>query len=512
MTLGVLALALLVTGVLAWAAFVVNDHNESRLLRLKVAETGAVFQVALPTVETPLASAVEVARPDNGGAAGFRRYMSDYVGAKGPFAFAALWTAANAQPVAMIGRSVMLARAPARVRSLLERAATHPGLSLQARLTGPQRVLAYAYASPGSGGGPIVYAESALPTNPRVRPTSGTPFSDLRFALYLGRRPTAGMLLETNAGSLGSRTASTEVPFGDQVLTIVGASNGSLGGGLSTSLWWIVAIAGGALSLIAAGITERLLRDRQAAEILAADVQRLLERQQTISSALQRSMIPRAPSGPAYLEIASRYLPGGDELEIGGDWFDVIELDADRTFLSIGDVSGRGLAAGSVMASLRAAMRAFVSEGHGPADLLDRLAPMLSISEGGRFATVTCLVLDRRAGLVTAASAGHLPPLVVRSGTAEYLDVPVGPPIGAAAEPTAYRQQVFELPADTMILLFTDGLVERRSETIDDGLARLSRIAAQATGTVDEMLERITTELTAGGGEDDTAVLGVRRT
>ena len=508
--MAVTAIALVLTGVLSWVAFVINDHNEDRLLRLKVAETGAVLQASLPSIDTPLASAAEIARPDNGGLAGFRRYMADYVGAKRTFVVAQLWTDPAAAPVATIGRSTQLPGNAAAVRSFVTHTATRPGLSVQAFVSGPNRVLGYTYASPGAPNGPFIYAESPLPPDPQVPPTTDTPFSDLRFALYLGRHPAPDMLLETNTGSLGTRTAKTVVPFGDTALLVVGAPDGSLGGTLSASLWWIVAAAGCVLSLVAGAMTERLLRRRHAAEALAADVQRLLDRQQTISSVLQRAMIPPTPTGPAYLEVGSRYLPGGDELELGGDWFDVIELDADRTLLSIGDVAGRGLTAGTVMASLRSAIRAFVSEGHDPGNILGRLGSMLATNGERRFATVEFLVLDRRALRVTAAAAGHLPPLVICRDGARYLDLPVGPPIGAMPEPVVYREQTFDLAAGATLLLFTDGLIERRDESIDDGLARLRDAAARATGTVDEVLDQIITELHADGTDDDTAILGVR--
>ena len=219
---------------------------------------------------------------------------------------------------------------------------------------------------------------------------------------------------------------------------------------------------------------------------------------------------PSAPAGPAYLEVGSRYLPGGDEFELGGDWFDVIELDADRTFLSIGDVAGRGLTAGTVMASLRSAIRAFVSEGHDLANILGRLGSMPATNGDRRFATVEFLVLDRRTNRVTAAAAGHLPPLVICQDGANYLDVPVGPPIGATSEPVTYRERTFDVAAGATILMYTDGLVERRDESIDDGLARLRDAAARATGTVDEVLDQVIAGLHADGTDDDTAILGVR--
>jgi len=500
------ALALAITGVLAWTAALVNDHNESRLLRLKVAETGAVLQAAIPSVQTPLSSAAEIAQDTNGGAAGFDRYLSAFVGPKKTFTFAALRSHDGTRQLAAIG--IPARGTGATVPELSRRAAAKTGLNVMGHLSGPNRVLQYAFASSSVPTGPIVYAESPLPPNARIQPTTGTAFSDLRFALYLGRHVSDDMLLEKNADDLGSRTASVVVPFGDQTLTVVAASNGSLAGGLSASLWWIVALSGGILSLAAGGVTERLLRRRLAAEALTAAVQRLLDRQQDISSALQQAMVPPPPPGRGHLEVASRYVPGVDELEVGGDWFDVVELDENRTFVSIGDVSGRGISAGTVMASLRSAMAAFVSEGHEPGALLTRLGRLLNTASSGRFATVCCLIVDRRSDAIVVASAGHLPPLIISDGAAYYLDGPVGPPIGTGE--VVYDEQTFHLPQGATVLLFTDGLVERKSETIDDGLGRLAHVAAQASGSVDEMLERITSELASGLITDDTAVLGVR--
>jgi len=505
-TIVITALALLTTGVLAWTAALVNDHNETRLLRLKVAETGAVLQAAIPSVSTPLSSAAEIAQDSNGGSAGFDRYLSSFVGPKKTFAFAALWSRDGSRQLAMIGTPAPGTAAVITV--LVRQASSKPGLNVKAHLAGPDRVLQYAYASPSFPSGPIVYAESPLPPKPRIQPTTGTPFSDLRFALYLGRRASPSTLLEVNTDGLGSRTSSVVVPFGDQALTVVAASNGSLAGGLSSSLWWIVAIAGGLLSLGAGGVAERLLRRRMAAEALTGAVQELLDRQQGISRSLQQAMVPPPPHGPAYLEVASRYVPGVNELEVGGDWFDVIELDENRTFVSIGDVSGRGISAGTVMASLRSAMAAFVSEGHAPGALLSRLGRLLDTGDTGRFATVCCLVVDRRSDTAVVASAGHLPALVVSAGTAHYLEGPVGPPIGTGA--MDYAEQIFDLPRGATLLLFTDGLVERKGETIDDGLGRLSYVAARTSGTVDEVLTAITSELASDLITDDTAVLGVR--
>jgi serine phosphatase RsbU (regulator of sigma subunit) len=187
----------------------------------------------------------------------------------------------------------------------------------------------------------------------------------------------------------------------------------------------------------------------------------------------------------------------------------VIHLDEARTFLSIGDVSGRGVQAGAVMASLRSAVRAFVSEGHGPAPVLDRVAGLLSATTDMCFATLLCAVLDRRAQQLTVANAGHLPPLLISGGTSRFVDVPLGPPVGARPDPPPYREQVTQLPTLGCLVFYTDGLVERRGEVIDEGLTRLRLAADAAPQQVTELIAFLARELQESTPQDDTAMLGV---
>ena len=301
------------------------------------------------------------------------------------------------------------------------------------------------------------------------------------------------------------------VPFGDQSLDLVASADGPLGGTLSTVLWWVVAIAGALLSIAAGAVAERLLRRRQTAEELAAHVQSLLQEQRAISETLQQAMVPAHPPAVPGLDIGVRYLAGAAGLDIGGDWYDVIDLGDGRTFLSIGDVSGRGVRAGAIMSSLRSAVRAFVSEGHGPADVLKRVAGLLNVVSDGHFATVLLAVFDSRDNRLTIACAGHLQPLLITAGHADYLDLTVGPPIGTTRAPPAYAEQVLQLPAPATLLLFTDGLVERRGESIDDGLERLRRAATQAPPAIEPLLSFVADELQeTSATNDDTAILGVQ--
>ncbi len=510
----VVVVSLLVTATLSAAAYVVNDRTEDRLLRLKVAETGTVLQEVLPQLQTTMASAAEFAVATDDPAAGFERYITDYVGENKQFGSASLWQLdATSTPrlVAEVGMQPQLVARPGGADGFLGQAAKTTGIRVIGLLAKPNRRLGYAYAASTAGRKYVVYTESVLPADAQVPIARGTPFSDLRFALYLGSDPSPSRLIEANVNHLGRRTSSVVIPFGDQSLDLVASASGRLGGALSAVLWWMVALAGVLLSLAAGAVTERLLRRRQTAEELAVHVQSLLQEQRSISERLQLAMVPARPPLVPGLDIAVRYLPGAAGLELGGDWYDVIDLGDGRTFLSIGDVSGRGISAGAVMSSLRSAIRAFVSEGHGPADVLRRIAGLLNVASDGHFATVLLAVFDRADYSLTIACAGHLQPLLITAGQADYLELTVGPPVGSTREPAAYTEQVVRLPAPATLLLFTDGLVERRGESLDDGLERLRRAVIKAPAEVEPLLSFVAGDLQESSStSDDTAILGVQ--
>ena len=513
LTVVVALVSLLVTAALSWSAYIVNDHTEGRLLRLKVAETGAVLQAFIPQLQTTLGSAAEFATASHDPATGFRNYIANSVGDRKQFVSAALWELAPpAAPrlVTVVGAQPKLAADPAGAESFLSQAAQQPGVQVLALFDRPNRRIGYAYSA-GAQHRYVIYTEGVLPESGRVTVTPGSPFSDLRFALYLGKTPSAAGLIETSTGKLGKRTASTVVPFGNQSLDLVASARGPLGGTLSSVLWWIVAAVGVLLSLAAALVAERLQRRRETAMRMAEHVQDLLQEQRAISDTLQKAMVPADPPAVPGLDIGVRYLAGAAGLDIGGDWYDVVDLGDGRTFLSIGDVSGRGVRAGAIMSSLRSAVRAFLSEGHGPAEVLKRVASLLNVVSDGHFATVLLAVFDHRENKLTIACAGHLRPLLISDGHADYLDLQVGPPVGVTRQPPTYAEQVIALPAPATLLLFTDGLIERRGESIDDGLERLRRAASQAPTAIEPMLSFVAEELQqASSTDDDSAILGVQ--
>lgn len=508
-----LAVSIVITAALSWLCFEVNRNNDTRLLDLQVRQTGTVLQAVVPTIQTPLASAVEIAASTGGDVAQFRTYMATYVGASGQFVSASLWRSAPGVPqlIATTGSAPQLSANSARSAAFLAQAARTAKLSVTGPIAGNPYRLGYAYASAGRGPRYVVYAESALPPGRRAKIEAGSPFSNLRFALYLGRHQRDDALLETNVSRLPVQgdTATVVVPFGAGSLTLVAASSVRLGGTLSARLWWVVALVGAALSVAAAFTSERLVSRRKAAERLTGEVGTLLSEQRNLAETLQHAMLPKELPEIEAVEFAARYIPGVNGVEIGGDWYDVVPLDANRFFFVVGDVSGRGVAAGTVMASLLFAIRAFVTEGHSPARVLGALSQVLRLDRDGHFATVMCGSVDVERREVTIANAGHLPLLLVSPERVEFLASPVGPPIGITT-PTVYESVTVPLPRDATLLAYTDGLVERRGETIDDGLRRLHDAAVDAHDSGRPMVSTVVSSLGAEDGEDDTAILGWR--
>ncbi len=508
-----LLLGLVISVALSRVCYVVNDRDESRLLRLQTKQTGTVLQVVLPTIQTPLASAAEIAATSDGDVTRFHAYMASYLGATKPFVSASLWKLAGGtlREVSVVGQPERVGSGSRRGESFVLGAARTPKLSVIGLLNGPQPRLGYAFAAARQSPTYVVYAEGALPADRRAIVQKGSPFADLNFALYLGRAATPTMLLETNAPRLPitGRSAIVVVPFGNSFLTLVAAPAARLGGALSAALWWVVAILGGIISVAAALVAERLIRRRRAAERLTAEVQDLLGQQRNIAESLQHALLPKTLPAVLGMEFAVRYVSGVNGVEIGGDWYDVIALDDQRFFFAIGDVSGRGVGAGSVMASLRFAIRGFVSEGHSPAKVLDRLTGLLSLRTDHHFATVLCGVADVARHEITIANAGHLPPLLTNQQRAEFVQTLRGPPIGISPCTPPYETVTITVPSGATLLAYTDGLVERRRESLDVGLQRLYD-SASAAGSLEGLLDTIVTDLTHGGSDDDTAVLGVR--
>jgi serine phosphatase RsbU (regulator of sigma subunit) len=249
---------------------------------------------------------------------------------------------------------------------------------------------------------------------------------------------------------------------------------------------------------------------------VAVATTRALEEQRTIAVALQRNLLPRAlPEVPGY-EFAACYQPASATARVGGDWYDAYRLGpAGPVAVVIGDVEGHSIDAASMMAVLRTGVRAFTLEGHGPAAALDLTGRLRALSDPGPdalFATVTLLLVDPETGSGHLASAGHLPPAIRRAGGhVEFVAGAGGLPLGVD-ETARCGEEFLTLEPGSSLVLFTDGLVEARTEPIDDGLARLAELLAADPVPAGALCDHVISSMQPPGGyEDDVALLVVRR-
>ncbi|MCL8018028.1 SpoIIE family protein phosphatase [Streptomyces sp. AS02] len=281
-------------------------------------------------------------------------------------------------------------------------------------------------------------------------------------------------------------------------------------------------------------------RDRDLAVELAAraavciDNARLYRREHERALILQRSLLPPGDPVASGLDIACRYLPGNASSdrpsEVGGDWFDVIELPGHRTALVVGDVMGRGLRAAVAMGELRSAVRTLALLDLEPAEVLsalDEIARGLGAPGGVQQATraarrpreadlsevylATCVyaVYDSVTRRCTFANAGHLPPVLVEPGEAALmLDVPPGMPLGVGGEP--FEEVEVELPEGALLALYTDGLVESRDHPLDEGLQAFVGALTDPTRPLEDVCDHVLNTLDSHHGEDDIALLMAR--
>jgi integral membrane sensor domain MASE1/anti-sigma regulatory factor (Ser/Thr protein kinase)/PAS domain-containing protein len=236
---------------------------------------------------------------------------------------------------------------------------------------------------------------------------------------------------------------------------------------------------------------------------------RKAEREHRIAETLQRSLLPdRLPELPGVL-LAARYVPASADMEVGGDWYDVVQLPNGQVGLAIGDVAGHGLRAASTMGQLRMGLRAYALEEPSPAKVVSRLDRLVSQLLESEIVTLVYLVLDLDSGMVRLANAGHPPPLVAGpEGQTSYLEDGLGSPLGCGdPEPV---ETSFRLVPGSTLLLFTDGLVEKRGVSIGEGLERLEVLAAGCDQDIETFCEVILGSMVKGAISDDVALLAIR--
>ncbi len=248
----------------------------------------------------------------------------------------------------------------------------------------------------------------------------------------------------------------------------------------------------------------QLAADRAA---LAIEHATLYEQRQ-LAEALQRRLLPTDLSGTGGMQLASRYLPASRE-SLGGDWYDAFAIGTGQVVVAIGDVVGHGMPAAAVMAQLRTALRAYAVEGHAPGQVLELVNRLMAGVGPRAMTTLAYALIDTERATLELVVAGHPPPLLISpAGEASFLDAAAGIPLGVS-DLARYRSETFAFEPGATLLLYTDGLVESRTEPIDAGLERL-RSLASGNGSVEALCAKVVARLVPDERHDDVALLAAR--
>lgn len=222
-----------------------------------------------------------------------------------------------------------------------------------------------------------------------------------------------------------------------------------------------------------------------------------------ISDTLQNAMLELASDLPT---VAARYLPKASNVTVGGDWYDVLDLGEGCRGLIVGDCVGPGLEAATAMGALRNVSRALLADGRSPAEVIASLDRFATTMPAAACATVVCAVVDLGELTITYSNAGHPPPLLVHNDQVVWLDQALATPL-AVDEPMR-REARLDVHPDDLLVLYTDGLVERRNESLDDGLLRLANAAVAFCGEpVEDVANRLIEELVGVTARDDVALV-----
>ncbi|HLX77844.1 MAG TPA: SpoIIE family protein phosphatase [Acidimicrobiales bacterium] len=507
----VLVLGLVVTAGLSAGAQFSYQHNQQRLTSLQTSLTGSALDATPIEFERRLGPVVEVVANSSDPIRVFRRIIGPSMRPAGPFAAASLIALHDGKPtfLAHLGLAPIRNRT-GKVATALYELAAKSGTLVTTRVVGHGiQKFGYMMAASGTRGTFVVSGAQSVPIAEVIKVPKNSPDAGLNVAIYFGRKIDPSSLVASTGGRLPlvGTVSKVVVPFGSSVLTLVASPKTALAGGLSEFLPWLIAGAGTVLVVAIVVLVERLMRRRRQAELLAAQNAQLFAEQRDVAETLQRSFLPSAMPEIPGVEVGAVYLPSRRGAEVGGDWYSVIGGDERFTFV-VGDVSGRGIEAASTMATLRYTIRAYANVGLEPEDILDYANKELSFERTGRFATVLIGSVSNQNRELRLASAGHYPPILVADGQSEFIEVPIGPPLGVAD--ALYRSSRISIPSCAMVIAYTDGLFERRGELIDIGLERLRAQSVQVASTVDDRLRTIISALVGSGGDDDIAILGIK--
>jgi serine phosphatase RsbU (regulator of sigma subunit) len=276
--------------------------------------------------------------------------------------------------------------------------------------------------------------------------------------------------------------------------------------GTELAAFVIYAVVSVAVTLTTALLIRQVRREAEQ----SVSLQTRLEAEQETLLAVQQALLPSEPPIGSAFEVCLRYRAADRVANLGGDWYAVVPLPGDRLGLAIGDVVGHGLASVALMAEIRFALRAVASEDLPPPEVLRRLHSLVNRFDPDAMCTAVYGVIDAERLEWEQAVAGHPPPLLRDGDRSRFLELaPPGPPLGAGND-VHYPIGRVALPPAATLLLYTDGLVERRGESIDRSLHRLRQAVVQGPPDPDDLCGELLGSLAAAPVEDDVALVAAR--
>jgi PAS domain S-box-containing protein len=318
----------------------------------------------------------------------------------------------------------------------------------------------------------------------------------------------AGMQMRqwTPGARNGSGSAGETHPLGGSIASVMRAplrADGRSIGALHVGTLFERAFSGEDIAMLG------VAADRAA---MAIERVRLFEREHAIAEALQRSLLPPDLVELPELSAAAHYRPAGAGSQVGGDWYDTVVQPDGRLLLVIGDVAGRGIGAASTMGQLRSALRAYAFDGHSPGSLLGRMNLFMNGLRDRGMATVGLVSVDPTSREIRYSKAGHPPALLMTAdGEATWLDDAAGVPLGVVDD-AEYPEASIALPAGAALVLYTDGLVEMRGESLDRGFERLEAATRGGPQDADALVAHVLEHTLADPDIDDDVTLLVVRT
>jgi serine phosphatase RsbU (regulator of sigma subunit) len=507
----VLVALLLLSVVVALVTRAVESDQDNRLLLQRANEVNLVLGSSIGSLETTLTGLGNVAR--DGTKALFMKEASDDVAASQTLSFALLRPENGSYVVTdEAGQGMTVGEiVPGPVAAVL--AAAQKGGDLVATPvlgSGSDRVLGFALGGPSVPPGMVLYRQSALGPVKAPREASTAPFEELKVVLYDASGPVPAQVLVTTTKDLplAGRVRYLAFPVGASHWLLAVSPAQPLVGALAAWAPWIALIVGLAASALIAATLEQVVRRRDAAVALYRSELRIAE-------TLQYRLLPTLAT-VAGLDIASRYVAASDGQQVGGDWFDVFDLGDGRTAVVIGDVMGHDIEAAAAMAQVRAALRAYALENDEPSLVLERLAHLVDAFDITGLVTVIYGVLgppnSDGGRQFRWANAGHLPPLVrADDGQVSELGDGRSGVIGApATEPRGEGEAV--LARGSCLVLYTDGLVERRGTAVTDSIGELrSSLEQMPSGTsADQLCEAVLVARALEQTRDDIAMVAIR--